>query len=668
MPQASCLLSELTQGSSGIGTWTLRVVKVRVNDYEYIWQGQEKKGKKFECILLSDDSNSYCTGLIKRSGKTGAADQGFNNSVAKFKEDTIWNMSHITLTGEKQNYIGSPVKYVIDLTKTKVSPVLHSTTFPKIPTPPDSLATIVQLPRQQKVDFLAIVRSVLNQRHATTARGERTIVDVTFMDGSTLENGKVATITVAMFFPKTKIGDDELQRLQNQDKPVCIFGVLCTPQSDKMQISCGPETFWCSCTSGTKAEHLMEYMKQDLNQQETQEIAANSFWKPQEARDFKAETATQTCCAVLQAILNQTEQVTETLFQLNHVRICEPGCGENIKTNDGARLFVPVRLMDWTGSVNLRMREQAALELSGHSSADEFEKASREACLRFPVLSSVRVLVRPKTGGASEQTGSSQSGGASDHTGNSQAETVEMQAILVEALEQPWDAQHAPNAAANEFSKFLQHLPIPSNRVVAARIRDITNSPHAGMRVKMNNGREVLAEYALVLICATEKSGGQAFGSGYKVITKNVRDCDIWDDGSDVPVTADCVSICTTDNLLHYKVGPLKPGTVQYAVALVSGLSPASGSKPGTIMLDAVQLVNFNDLADHKKVLRKLMTLAMDATFSATPAKRAAWSPSFSPFHAKKARKLACNPTDASLPDSAPTPSDASLPDSAQNP
>ena len=46
MPQRGLCLSELTQGTSGIGTWTLRVVQVRVNDYEYIWQGQERKGKK----------------------------------------------------------------------------------------------------------------------------------------------------------------------------------------------------------------------------------------------------------------------------------------------------------------------------------------------------------------------------------------------------------------------------------------------------------------------------------------------------------------------------------------------------------------------------------------------------------------------------------------------
>ena len=58
----------------------------------------------------------------------------------------------------------------------------------------------MELTRKQQVHFLALVRSVEKQRIATTARGERIIVDVTFVDGSTLANGKLATITTAMFF------------------------------------------------------------------------------------------------------------------------------------------------------------------------------------------------------------------------------------------------------------------------------------------------------------------------------------------------------------------------------------------------------------------------------------------------------------------------------------
>ena len=182
-PPNSCALSELTQATCGIGTWTLRVVQPRVIQYNYNWQGQERQGKRLECILLSEDSDSYCMGMVKRTGTADAAERNFKQLVEKFNENSIWNMSRITLVAEKVQFIGSPVKHVIDLVKTKVVPVLQSTTFPKIPTPPESLATIVTLPRKQQVHFLALVRAVEKQRTATTSRGDRTIVDVTFVDG-----------------------------------------------------------------------------------------------------------------------------------------------------------------------------------------------------------------------------------------------------------------------------------------------------------------------------------------------------------------------------------------------------------------------------------------------------------------------------------------------------
>ena len=191
-------------------------------------------------------------GTVRRSGSTETAEQNFRAMVKKFQKETIWNMSRITLVSEKPQLLGSPVKHVIDLTKTKVSPVLQSTTFPKTPRPPESLATIAQLPRKQQVHFLALVRAVEKQRSAITSRGERTIVDVTFVDGSKLANGKMATVTVAIFFPKTSSGDMALKELQQQEHPVVVIGAMCTPDSGKVNISLGQEAYWRPCTSGVR--------------------------------------------------------------------------------------------------------------------------------------------------------------------------------------------------------------------------------------------------------------------------------------------------------------------------------------------------------------------------------------------------------------------------------
>ena len=407
---------------------------------------------------------------------------------------------------------------------------------------------------------------------------------------------------------------------------------MCTPDSGKVNISLGQEAYWLPCTTGSEADELMRMAQELRNQQDIEDIARQSNWTPQETRDFKPETATQTTCAIPFSIMQQADAVEETLFQLNHVRIGEPGCGENIRTNDGKRLFVPVRLLDFTGTVNLRMQEQAALELAEQSSANDFETACSGACQRFPLLSSVRVLVRTKAPGASE------------HAAASQNDSAEVTAVIVEAMTQLWEPRCAPNAAVLELSVVLPKLSEPSSRMIVARLRDITLAPHAGMVVQIDD-TSIAADFVLVLIAVKEKSGGKQFGKGYRVITKNVIDCDIWQSGEDIPATRDCFSLCTMGNLLYYKLAPPRPGGIQYALSLVSNVGK------GNFMIDYVESIALENVEDYKKLLRKLATLAYGAKFSDTPAKRPSWSPTRTPFAAKKVRKLAQSPTDASLPD-----------------
>ena len=187
------------------------MVQPRIVEYTYTWQSQQRQGKKAEYILLSEDSNVYCMGVVKCSGSNDAANQKFLAQVEKFKNGTIWSMSRINLTSDKPEYIGSPVKQVIDKTKTKISPVLDTPCFPRTPTPPESLAAIVQLLRSQKIDFLALMNTGEKQRQVTTRIGERNIIDVTFLDGSKLANDKMATITTSMFFPTDRGGQALLQ-------------------------------------------------------------------------------------------------------------------------------------------------------------------------------------------------------------------------------------------------------------------------------------------------------------------------------------------------------------------------------------------------------------------------------------------------------------------------
>ena len=273
---------------------------------------------------------------------------------------------------------------------------------------------------------------------------------------------------------------------------------------------------------------------------------------------------------------------------------------------------------------------------------DEFETACREACLRFPLLSSVRVLVRRKTGGASE------------HAAVSQTDPAEVTAVIVEATIQTWDKQSAPNAAVLELSELLPHLSEPPSRIVVAHLRDITDAPRAGMVVRIGDAA-IAADFVLVLIAVKERSGGDVLGTGYRVINKNVIDCNIWNSGEDITRPNDCVFVCTMEKLMHYKLAPPKPGSMQYALALVSRVSAATESRTSNVMIDYVEPIGSDSVEEYKQILRKLATLANGATFAASPIKGASWSPKGTPFQARKIRKLAQSPTDASLPDREPS-------------
>ena len=91
----------------------------------------------------------------------------------------MWVVSHVSLTNDKSLYVGSTIKLVLDMNTTSFQPVLQSTVMmPEQPTPSEDLATLLESPKEQRVDLLALVVNVSPERTATTKLGQRTIVGV----------------------------------------------------------------------------------------------------------------------------------------------------------------------------------------------------------------------------------------------------------------------------------------------------------------------------------------------------------------------------------------------------------------------------------------------------------------------------------------------------------
>ncbi len=61
----------------------------------------------------------------------------------------------------------------------------------------------------------------------------------------------------------------------------------------------------------------------------------------------------------------------------------------------------------------------------------------------------------------------------------------------------------------------------------------------------------IAADFVLVLIASKERSSGNKFGKGDRVISYPRTSS-----GEDIPATKDCVTLCTMENLLYYKLAP----------------------------------------------------------------------------------------------------------------
>ena len=80
-------LLNLSEQSARVGTWLLSVAThPRMEEYTYNKGTGKGSGKKFECLLVSDDSNTYCLGQFRRKGKEPAATNEFKAAMEKFKK------------------------------------------------------------------------------------------------------------------------------------------------------------------------------------------------------------------------------------------------------------------------------------------------------------------------------------------------------------------------------------------------------------------------------------------------------------------------------------------------------------------------------------------------------------------------------------------------------
>ena len=650
-------LRELTPQSGAIGTWLLQVADVpRVHEYEYTWNGKTIKGKRLEMILMSQEPGSYCIGQNKHRGAPKVAEKEFERNVERFKVGTMWCASKVALAKEKPCYISSPLKVMIDLNNTKMDPVLQSIhKMPVEATPLETLHTILMCPQHQRVDVTALIDNMSPVREVTSAHGQRYVADVAIRDDSGPEGISQCSFTI--WLPKTSIMAeqfDELKKLCDEEKPVTFFSLQCDLQENSKVVKPDFERFrFAPCSTGPRAEQLESKATALLGatEQPVTIIASLPVFEPRETTDYLILPAKQTTCELLRAAVKSgtelldndksgaSEHVEGILFQINHVRVLEPAANEQLLTNDEARLFVPIAMIDRSGTIEVRMREKAALELSSLSTKNDFIEEARQGGLNFPILCSVRVHVK-KVNGATEHD--------------------EISAIVVEAEAQKLSITNMPNTSVLELHSLLKELHVNVERMIVAPIASVEHSPHGGMVVNAY-GKQHQCSCVLTMIAHTGKSIVQPVGSGHRIVSKEVWNIPfdlLLDRQESAPehasriIDGQVASYCTMDNVQYYTLSSTRAKEPVYAIVVISSVSKHDGKI--MYMIDKVAKVEekgtLSDVINHCKKLSYWLKTEDDGQIG-NPSRSRTFSVSSmcTPYTVKKSRRLSEQPSGASL-------------------
>ena len=371
--------------------------------------------------------------------------------------------------------------------------------------------------------------------------------------------------------------------------------------------------------------------------------------------DYLACASTFTVCRLLHYMIQSgstgaadagaTEHATDMVFQMNHTRILEMKAGEQCTTNRGDRLFPTARVMDCTGTAELKMREKAALALAGVGDREAFVGLASTGALNFPILCSLRIAIRKQA----HKPGEAHSTDESAREG--------LDAIIVEASEQDLvSTRSLPNASMSFVSQLLLSLTPDLNKMIAAPIADVGNVPHAGMVVNTGTSTQLQAACVLSLVAHIGRSSVSNLPGGHKLISK-----DVWnvpfeaptttEDGApehaDKKIQGDLASYCTMENVQDYTLTGRKPKEPVYALIVISSVHEGKGDNPRhTYMVDKVSIQQSENIPMICNLLMKLRAVAVDSECKGKANSKPDWRNEQTPCSAKKARRLSDNPTD----------------------
>ena len=665
-------LSMLNKASVKIGgKWSVSVWHPFEDKYEYKWQGKARQGANFMCTLVSTENPSlYCQAQWKKTSMNTAK---YMQALDVYKHGTRFVMSKVVfLEDAKAAYVNCSIKHVVDLGKTTMDAGISNTDSAVQPAPTTTVAGSIGLETNQFFDLTALVQEVGPTR---THDKNRSSFAVRIQDGSLDEDSqKVRAIPLTVYFdttgsnasshnadPQELVSGQRLkpfleESIQNKEAVsfFCISGAK--DDTDKFSFRTTRNTFLTKGT-GTKADSLNKNVV--LHNLQAADTLAFDLQAARTARDWSLEPGTETRCKLLASFARTATGVSalddnETIWQCNWVQVSEPSVEQNIKSNDGARLWFPLSMKDESGAIVLYITEQAALKLANVVDAAELEQLHSEGRLRFPFWASVKVWRRPSRSSAEQP-------GAIGHTDG-------FDCFIVDAAAQ--DLQEGFSACSTTL---LPMMTQSGDSVLPAALDMIHKSEHYTMAVqyitqtvppeltqaasKTTAGVSILrpCSRAVALVFSTKRSKALPAGPlGHKLVTDDVVDLLLSGTGS-APKKYTISVFCTLDTITDFKLDPPPGARGQAALISVTGIidqDTDSAEQPVTsLIVDNIQTLTPEQADALKPKIKTMLYFAALAGQISRKRQHEPWSPDENPSKALTCRTLGRSPTGPTLPE-----------------
>lgn len=654
-------LSHLTAQSARIGLWEMMIYNPTATSRTYLWEGKQRTSHAFQCMLLSTaDPTQY---ILANSHGKGITEQKTKELAAKFKHGLVFTMRKVVLADNtKRQYNSAPKTEVVCMAKTTFDPVLVvSAGKPNMPEPAIPIAASMCIHREQHFDVLALIQDITESSPGgQLPSGQRRVrCAVTLIDGSKKKDTeKACLLPITIFADDISNGNapplfQKIREAFENRMAVAMFGIQGKKSGSNddstWSFQSGFSFSFQRASHTTKGKEL-ECKANELLAADAEVVPRTVLQSRLDEQNYADMDATETTCALLQTILTKTNlatiEVDASFWQINWCRIYLPDFAPNEKpdvqqmcTNDGTRLWFPVKVEDETGYVTLFIREKAALALAAVETKEQFETALATESLSFPQKASIKII--RKSPGMQTPTRKADSVEKRvDADSESQQQAV--RCYIVEAAEQ---AMHdTPSKRSLELITLLSMTDVQTNACVPAALGMITKDPHYGLLVSYVVGGETIKKHctkAIALVVASSPTVSDNMNDGYQMSTDGVQD----------PFTTGFVckllSFCTVKSSPDYQLKPNRGQKTQTAfVCIVDVLE--SGNCPEFL----VELVEKVEDADAKlapeHMGRRLHFAAEAAKMQGTSSKRN-WTDEVSPAKAGKCRRLGKSPTDVAL-------------------